>query len=61
METSKTCAIGFLTVYLIELLKSFMVYAPLITFVVQLTIGVLTILLLIKKLFTKPKQNENSN
>jgi len=61
METAKTCTIGFLTVYLIELLKGFMSYAPMVTFVIQVIIGVLTICLLIKKLFTKTKHNENSN
>jgi hypothetical protein len=50
MNTSSVCIISALNIYLIELLKSFMIFAPEITFVVQLTIGVLTIIYLFKKI-----------
>lgn len=50
MEKFFVCSLSALVIYLIELLKGFMKYAPEITFMIQLIIGVLTIIYLFKKI-----------
>ena len=49
-ESTFVTFLSAIAIYMIELLKDFLKYAPEITFIVQLIIGVLTIVYLVKKI-----------
>lgn len=49
-ESKFVTLVSAISIYMIELLKGFLKYAPEITFIVQLIIGVLTIVYLVKKI-----------